>query len=42
MSQSDVDENYIEIDSQEKASSDLFFQQSSQNEVNEVASIETP
>ncbi|CAG8602576.1 11519_t:CDS:2, partial [Cetraspora pellucida] len=42
MSQSDVNENYIEIDSQEEASSDLFFQQSSQNEVNEVASIETP
>ncbi|CAG8824427.1 4212_t:CDS:2, partial [Cetraspora pellucida] len=42
MSQSDVDENYIEIDSQEEASSDLFFQQSSQNKVNEVASIETP
>ncbi|CAG8552459.1 15349_t:CDS:2, partial [Cetraspora pellucida] len=35
MSQSDVDKNYIEIDSQEEASSDLFSQQSSQNEVNE-------
>ncbi|CAG8743876.1 16428_t:CDS:2 [Cetraspora pellucida] len=42
MSQSDVDENYIEIDSKEEASSNLFSQQSSQNEVNEVASIETP